>query len=113
VSSRTARATEKPCLEKQKTKNKQKVRSSVSSRPAWSTEWVPGQPELHRKTLSPRQKEKEKNKKKERKRKENKETSFSCSCASFLLLFSSAFCKAGDWLDSEDMWPVQLGKPRA
>ena len=25
---------------------------SLSSRPAWSTEWVPGQPELHRETLS-------------------------------------------------------------
>jgi hypothetical protein len=24
----------------------------LSSRPAWSTEWVPGQPELHGKTLS-------------------------------------------------------------
>ena len=24
----------------------------LSSRPAWSTEWVPGQPELHRETLS-------------------------------------------------------------
>jgi hypothetical protein len=23
----------------------------LSSRPAWSTEWVPGQPELHRETL--------------------------------------------------------------
>jgi hypothetical protein len=25
---------------------------SLSSRPAWSTEWVPGQPGLHRETLS-------------------------------------------------------------
>jgi hypothetical protein len=25
---------------------------SLSSRPAWSTEWVPGKPELHRETLS-------------------------------------------------------------
>jgi hypothetical protein len=24
----------------------------LSSRPAWSTEWVPGQPGLHRETLS-------------------------------------------------------------
>jgi hypothetical protein len=24
----------------------------LSSRPAWSTKWVPGQPELHRETLS-------------------------------------------------------------
>jgi hypothetical protein len=30
----------------------------LSSRPAWSTEWVPGQPGLHRETL-----EKKKNKK--------------------------------------------------
>jgi hypothetical protein len=27
-------------------------RISVSSRPAWSTKWVPGQPELYRETLS-------------------------------------------------------------
>ena len=27
-------------------------RISVSSRPAWSTKWVPGQPGLHRQTLS-------------------------------------------------------------
>jgi hypothetical protein len=33
------------------------------SRPAWSTEWVPGQPELHRETLS----EKTKNKTKQNK----------------------------------------------
>jgi hypothetical protein len=37
------------------------------SRPAWSTEWVPGQPGLHRETLS--QKTKTKTKKKERKKK--------------------------------------------
>jgi hypothetical protein len=33
----------------------------LSSRPAWSTEWVPGQPELYRETLS--QKNKQTNKK--------------------------------------------------
>jgi hypothetical protein len=27
-----------------------------SSRPAWSTEWVPGKPELHRETLSRKKK---------------------------------------------------------
>jgi hypothetical protein len=32
----------------------------LSSRPAWATEWVPGQPGLHRETLS--QKTKNKNK---------------------------------------------------
>ena len=33
----------------------------LSSRPAWSTEWVPGQPGLHRETMS--QKTNKKNKK--------------------------------------------------
>ena len=37
----------------------------LSSRPVWSTEWVPGQPGLHRETLS----RKKKKKKKEKKRK--------------------------------------------
>jgi hypothetical protein len=32
----------------------------LSSRPAWSTEWVPGQPELHRETLSGKTKKKKK-----------------------------------------------------
>ena len=30
-----------------------------SSRPAWSTEWVPGQPGLHRETLSQKNKTKQ------------------------------------------------------
>jgi hypothetical protein len=34
----------------------------VSSRPAWSTKWVPGQPGLHRETLSRNQKNKKKRK---------------------------------------------------
>jgi hypothetical protein len=34
----------------------------LSSRPAWSTEWVPGQPELHRETLSQKKNKKQKNK---------------------------------------------------
>jgi hypothetical protein len=38
---------------------------SLSSRPAWSIEQVPGQPRLHRKTLSPKTKQ-NKNKEKER-----------------------------------------------
>jgi hypothetical protein len=33
---------------------------SLSSRPAWSTQWVPGQPGLHRETLSWRKKNKKK-----------------------------------------------------
>ena len=49
----------------------------LSSRPACSTEWVPGQPELHRETLSRKKKKKRKEKKekkrKEKKRKEKKE----------------------------------------
>jgi hypothetical protein len=32
----------------------------LSSRPAWSTEWVPGQPGLHRETLSRRNKKNQK-----------------------------------------------------
>jgi hypothetical protein len=36
----------------------------LSSRPAWSAEWVPGQPGLHRKTLSRKTKRKKKKKKK-------------------------------------------------
>jgi hypothetical protein len=35
----------------------------LSSRPAWSTKWVPGQPGLHRETLSQNQKNKQTNKK--------------------------------------------------
>jgi hypothetical protein len=35
----------------------------LSSRPAWSTEWVPGQPGLHRETLSRKTEEKKKKKK--------------------------------------------------
>jgi hypothetical protein len=31
----------------------------LSSRPAWSTEWVPGQPGLHRETLSQKTKTKQ------------------------------------------------------
>jgi hypothetical protein len=34
----------------------------LSSRPAWSTEWVPGQPEIHRETLSQKNKQKTKTK---------------------------------------------------
>jgi hypothetical protein len=32
----------------------------LSLRPAWSTKWVPGQPGLHRETLSPKNKTKNK-----------------------------------------------------
>jgi hypothetical protein len=35
----------------------------LSSRPAWSTKWVPGQPGLHRKTLSRKKKNNQTNKK--------------------------------------------------
>ena len=34
----------------------------LSSRPAWSTKWVPGQPGLHRETLSRKNKTKQKKK---------------------------------------------------
>ena len=42
---------------------------SLSSRPAWSTELVPGQPRLHRETLSQKPKKKKKKKKKRKKKK--------------------------------------------
>jgi hypothetical protein len=49
----------------------------LSSRPAWSTEWVPGQPGLHRETLS---------QKKEKKRKENKKQNHTnCTCQTKVL----------------------------
>ena len=35
----------------------------LSSRPAWSTEWVPGKPELHRETLSQKKQTKKKTQK--------------------------------------------------
>jgi hypothetical protein len=38
----------------------------LSSRPAWSTEWVPGQPELHKETLSRKTKTKTKQKQKQK-----------------------------------------------
>jgi hypothetical protein len=49
----------------------------LSSRPTWSTELVPGQPRLHRETLSQKQnktkqKAKRKEKRKEKKRKEKR-----------------------------------------
>jgi hypothetical protein len=43
----------------------------LSSRPVWSTKWVPGQPGLHRETLSQKKK---KNKKKNNKKTKNKKT---------------------------------------
>jgi hypothetical protein len=45
----------------------------LSSRPAWSTEWVPGQPGLYRETLSPKTKKKGKKERKKRKEKKRKE----------------------------------------
>jgi hypothetical protein len=36
----------------------------LSSRPAWSTEWVPGQPGVYRETLSRKQTDKQTNKQK-------------------------------------------------
>jgi hypothetical protein len=41
----------------------------LTSRPAWSTEWVPGQPGLHRETLF----RENKNKKKQQEQKQKKE----------------------------------------
>jgi hypothetical protein len=46
----------------------------LSSRPAWSIEWAPGQPELHREILSRKAKsQKEKKRKKEKERKKERE----------------------------------------
>jgi hypothetical protein len=45
----------------------------LSLRPAWSTEWVPGQPGLQRNPVSKKQKKKQTNKKKQQK-KENQKT---------------------------------------
>jgi hypothetical protein len=44
----------------------------LSSRPPWSTEWVPGQPGLHRETLSQKKQKINKNKKIKKTNKENK-----------------------------------------
>jgi hypothetical protein len=43
----------------------------LSSRPAWSTEWVPGQPGLHRETLSEKTKHKTKQNKQTKKKPKN------------------------------------------
>jgi hypothetical protein len=51
----------------------------LSSRPAWSTEWVPGQPGLYRETLSRKQKQKQKPKqtnKQKQKQKQTQKTTF-------------------------------------
>jgi hypothetical protein len=61
VSSRTARATEKPCLKTTKNKKQQQQKFparqvdlcvSVYFRSIWSTQSIPGQPKLHREALS-------------------------------------------------------------
>jgi hypothetical protein len=44
----------------------------MSSRPAWSTQWVPGQPGLHRETLSQTNKQTKKKKQKQTKIKKHK-----------------------------------------
>jgi hypothetical protein len=59
----------------------------LSSRPAWSTEWVPGQPGLHRETLS--RKNKTKQNKTKHKTKQKKEVSPKFSAAANALLVST------------------------
>jgi hypothetical protein len=44
----------------------------LSSRPAWSTEWVPGQPRLHRETLSQKTKKQNRTKKQNKNKNKNK-----------------------------------------
>jgi hypothetical protein len=46
----------------------------LSSRPAWYTEWVPGQPGLHRETRSWKTKKRKKKKTKKQKNKKTKKT---------------------------------------
>jgi hypothetical protein len=64
----------------------------LSSRPAWSTKWVPGKPGLHRETLSRKTKTKTKNKKRKRKNKQTNKTKKEKVCAttipSLFLFFS-------------------------
>ena len=43
----------------------------LSSRPAWSTEGVPGQPGLHREALSQKKENKKKKKRRRKKKKKN------------------------------------------
>ena len=45
----------------------------LSSRPAWSTEWVPGQPGLYRETLSRNKTKQNKTKQTKQKQKANKQ----------------------------------------
>jgi hypothetical protein len=44
----------------------------LSSRPAWSTKWVPGQPGLYRETLSRKQNKTKQNKDKNKNKNKNK-----------------------------------------
>ena len=55
----------------------------LSSRPAWSTEWVPGQPGLYRKTLSPRNQ----NPKKQKTKKQQQQRFIYCIYVSTVAVF--------------------------
>ena len=64
---------------------------SLSSRTAWSTEWVPGQPGLHRQTLSQQTKRKKKERKKERKKETKKQRKKETKCVLIYLWISSSY----------------------
>jgi hypothetical protein len=66
----------------------------LSSRPAWSTEWVPGQPGLHWETLSQKTKKKKKKKKKKSKA-NNRHRRSGVTCLSALLKFINKWCWQG------------------
>jgi hypothetical protein len=70
----------------------------LSSRPAWSTEWVPGQPWLHRETLSQTKQNKQN-------KTNTKPKSLSLSQPE-LFLWSSKLCSEGH--ESGDLWFVSL-----
>jgi hypothetical protein len=63
----------------------------LSLRPAWSTERVPGQPGLHRETLSQKKKKRKKRKEKKRKERKKKKTNIQLS-SPFRQLIYISYC---------------------
>jgi hypothetical protein len=85
----------------------------LSLRPAWSTEWVPGQPGLHRETLSRKNKNKNKKPNKQTKKRsepnpawvrrsgcflESQEQAYQAVLDSLLLLWELLWPKATLWV---------------
>jgi hypothetical protein len=83
----------------------------LSSRPAWSTEWVPGQPGLHRETLSWKKPKKKKKKKKiaEWKKKTYREEfiPWVVVAHAFNLSTLEAEAEAGRFLSSKPAWSTK------